>query len=68
MRTRERPPSQTVGKGNFMETVCFVPGGICFLSVFVNITLAFVVMAPFAATRLLVLRMREHSVGHLQHA
>jgi hypothetical protein len=51
-----------------METVCSVPGGICFLSVFVNITLAFVVMAPFAATRLLVLRMREHSVGQLQPA
>lgn len=51
-----------------METVCSVPGGICLLSVFVSVAMAFVVMAPFAATRLLVLRMRERSVGHLQPA
>jgi hypothetical protein len=51
-----------------METVCSVPGGICLLSIFASVAMAFIVMAPFAATRLLVLRMREHSVGHLQPA
>lgn len=48
-----------------METVCSVPGGICLLSVLVSVAMAFIAMAPFAATRLLVLRMREHSVGNL---
>lgn len=41
-----------------METVCYVPSQFL-----VNIAMAFIVMAPFAATRLLVLRIRDRSVG-----
>lgn len=51
-----------------MESVCYIPGGICLASVIVNIAMALIVMAPFAATRLLVLRMREHSTVTLQPA
>lgn len=42
-----------------MEAVCYVPSAFCALSVFLSIATAFIVMAPFAAIRLLVLRMRE---------
>jgi hypothetical protein len=55
-------------KGHIMESVCYDPSGICMLSVFVNIAMTLIVMAPFAATRLLVLRMREDSIGKLQPA
>jgi hypothetical protein len=51
-----------------MESICYIPGGICLASAVVNIAMAFIVMAPFAATRLLVLRMRERAVGTLQIA
>jgi len=51
-----------------MESVCYDYSGICVLSVFVNVAMAFIVMAPFAATRLLVLRMRENSAVQLQPA
>lgn len=51
-----------------MESVCYVQNEICLLSLFANITMAFLVMAPFAATRLLVLRMRKDAVGTLQPA
>lgn len=45
-----------------MESVCFDPGGmICIPSVFLAVTFAFLAMTPFAAARLLVLRMRAHS-------
>jgi hypothetical protein len=50
-----------------MESVCTY-SDYCLLSVLANIGMAFIVMAPFAATRLLVLRMRAHSVGQLQPA
>lgn len=43
-----------------MEAVCYAPGGICLASVAVSIAMTFIVLAPFAATRLLVLRMRAH--------
>jgi len=58
------------GKGYVMETVCYVPGGIGLLSAFVGVTMAFVVMAPFAAMRLLVLlrARKDYSVGQLQPA
>ncbi len=46
-----------------MESVCYDYNSICLLSVFVNVAMAFIVMAPFAATRLLVLRMREHAAA-----
>jgi hypothetical protein len=48
-----------------MGTVCTY-SDTCLLSALVNAAMAFMVMAPFAATRLLVLRMRENSVGLLQ--
>lgn len=51
-----------------MDAVCYVPAGICLASVVGSIAMTFIVMAPFAATRLLVLRMREHSAGSLQPA
>ncbi|WP_181166991.1 hypothetical protein [Mesorhizobium sp. B2-8-3] len=51
-----------------MDAVCYMPSAFCFLSVLVNIAMAIIVMAPFAAMRLFVLRMREHSVGQLQPA
>ena len=51
-----------------MEAVCYAQSTICLLSLFASITMAFLVMAPFAATRLLVLRMRKHAVGNLQPA
>jgi len=45
-----------------MEAVCVDPGGIiCVPSIFLAVTLAFLAMTPFAAARLLVLRMRVHS-------
>lgn len=50
-----------------MESVCTY-SDTCLLSVLVNVAMAFIVMAPFAATRLLVLRMRKDSVGQLQPA
>jgi len=51
-----------------MESVCFAYSDTCLLSVLVNIAMAFIVLAPFAAARLLVLRMRENSVGQFQPA
>lgn len=51
-----------------MDAVCYIPSAFCPLSILVNVAMAFIVMAPFAATRLLVLRMRVHSVGKLQPA
>lgn len=41
-----------------MESVCYVPSYFLF-----NIAMAFIVVAPFAATRLLVLRMRFPQTG-----
>ena len=49
-----------------MEAVCNVPGVICLASVLVNTAMVFFIMAPFAATRLLVLRMRAHGAVGLQ--
>lgn len=51
-----------------METVCYVPSAFCQLSLLVSVATTFLVMTPFAATRLLVLRMRKHSIGKLQFA
>ena len=51
-----------------MEAICTVPDGICLLTILANTATAFMVMAPFAATRLLVLRMRAHSAEQLQPA
>jgi len=51
-----------------MESVCYVQNDICLLSLFASITMAFLVMAPFAATRLLVLRMRKDAIGIFQPA
>ena len=56
------------GKGYVMESVCYVQNDICLLSLFASITMAFLVMAPFAATRLLVLRMRKDAIGKFQPA
>lgn len=65
---REEATRVTVEKGNVMESVCYVQNEICLLSLLANTTLALLVLVPFAATRLLVLRMRVHSVGNLQPA
>ena len=51
-----------------MESVCYVQNDISLLSLFANITMAFLVMAPFAATRMLVLKTRKDAVGTLQPA
>lgn len=51
-----------------MEAVCYVPSAFCLLSFMISVTMAFLVMTPFAATRLLVLRMRKHAVGNLRPA
>jgi hypothetical protein len=51
-----------------MEAVCYVPSAFCLLSFMVSVAMAFLVMTPFAATRLLVLRMRKHSIRELQPA
>jgi|EndMetStandDraft_8_1072994.scaffolds.fasta_scaffold1323446_1 hypothetical protein len=51
-----------------MEAVCYVPSAFCQLSFLVSVAMTFLVMTPFAATRLLVLRMRKHSIGKLQVA
>jgi len=51
-----------------METVCYVPSAFCVLSVFINTAIVLNVIGLFAAIRLLVLRMRAHSVGQLQPA
>lgn len=65
-----RPPgyNKAVLKGKSMESVCYDHSSICLLSILVNVAMAFIVMAPFAAARLLVLRMREDAVGKLQPA
>lgn len=57
-----------VGRGFGMDAVCYVPSAFCLLSFFVSTAMAFLVLTPFAATRLLVLRMRKHSIGLLQPA
>lgn len=51
-----------------MQAVCYAPSAFCVLSVLVNIAIASNVLGLFAATRLLVLRVRVHSVGQLQRA
>jgi hypothetical protein len=65
-----RPPgrNKAVLKGKSMESVCYDHSSICLLSILVNVAMAFIVMAPFAAARLLLLRMREDAVGKLQPA
>lgn len=55
-------------KGNVMESVCYAQSSICLLSLLVNTTMAPIVSTPFAATRLLVLRMRADSGRNLQLA
>ncbi|ESY10504.1 hypothetical protein X752_14590 [Mesorhizobium sp. LNJC398B00] len=55
-------------KGNVMESVCYAQSSICLLSFLVNTTMALIVLTPFAATRLLVLRMRAGSGRNLQLA
>lgn len=50
-------------KGYVMESVCYAQSSICVLSVLASIATTFIVMAPFAATRLLVLTLREKTVG-----
>ncbi|MEO5759684.1 MAG: hypothetical protein ABIQ51_22840 [Mesorhizobium sp.] len=44
-----------------MEAVSCVPSAFRMLSALVSIAMAFIVMASFAATRLLVFRMRTRS-------
>jgi hypothetical protein len=51
-----------------MEAVCYVPSAFCVLSFMVSVAMAFLVMTLFAAARLLVLRMRKHSIGVLEPA
>lgn len=51
-----------------MEAVCYVPSAFCLLSFMVSVAMAFLVMTPFAAARLLTLRMRKHGFGLLQPA
>lgn len=50
-----------------MESVCTY-SDVCFLSVLINIATVLNVIGLSAAIRLLVLRMRAHSVGQLQPA
>ncbi len=54
------PEGCSLERGNFMG-ICFDTGTVCIPSLFLSITFAFLAATPFAAARLLVLRMRAHA-------
>ena len=69
------PPQSVAALEGHIMGACFDPATICIPSLFVGVTFAFLAATPFAAARLLVLRMRAYarsddsaSMGALQLA